>query len=575
MQEIITVDANKCIGCNACVRVCPVHANVTKAREGEIDKFFTTVDYDKCINCGECVKACGHEARSYIDDIERFKTDLENGKALTLVVAPAIRTSFPNNKWKALLAWIRNKGNCRIYDVGYGADICTYMHAKYIESHPGARIMTQPCPAIVNYVQMYKPELIKNLSPVLSPAGCTAAYLRTYANDRNTMYMLSPCLAKTSESRREKVFDFNVTFRRLEEYAMQNGLNWNNYNFEFDSIAGDPAEGTIGRIYPMPGGLKETLLMVNRDLVIRTAEGPHTVYDRLNRYAQTSDNDKPDVLDVLNCEHGCNHGTATPTSVADLMTVETIMDDISATSIKELAGNRFGFGRMKRFKSFEKTLHLEDFLTSYTNHQVYIRYPNEAELNTIFNTMLKTTEEDKCINCGACGYKTCHDMATAIFLGMNVRENCIHYLKHSLRSDYDAIKATHIACAESINIMNQVCVTIQRNQSDMTVAANEIDEKAKSLIDNINRLQAFTQTCLNHYGDIPDVDLKPEDFGKMKQFVSAIGTMSATYREMTQGFIGQSSVIKDRTNTLFTTIESLVAISNDLRKVISEDGDRK
>ena len=271
MRQIITVDEEKCNGCNACVHACPVQATKTRLKDGTTDQFVTTVDYTACIRCGECVKACLHGARGYEDDIDEFAKMLEAKKPIVLIIAPAIRVSFPKSKWRVLMNWLRARGNVKIYDVAYGADICTYMHNKYLEEHPGAKLVSQPCPAVVNYIQMYRPELIPYLSPVLSPGGCMAAFLRRYKNINDPMFMISSCIAKTSEAEREKLFDYNVTFRHLEEYANANGIRWEgSQEFEFD----DSYEGSFGRLYPMPGGMKETMLVLNSDLVIRTAAGP-------------------------------------------------------------------------------------------------------------------------------------------------------------------------------------------------------------------------------------------------------------------------------------------------------------
>ena len=80
MRQIITVDEDKCVGCNACVRACPVQANKVRLKGDSNDEFVVNIDHAACISCGECVKACNHGARSYIDDIDEFVKLLESKK---------------------------------------------------------------------------------------------------------------------------------------------------------------------------------------------------------------------------------------------------------------------------------------------------------------------------------------------------------------------------------------------------------------------------------------------------------------------------------------------------------------
>lgn len=566
-MQIITVDESRCIGCNACVRVCPVHANVTRLKEGTTDEFITGIDSEACINCGECVKVCMHHARGYKDNIDEFIETFESKKPMILIVAPAVRTSFPDGAWRVLLSWLKKNGNCTIYDVGYGADICTFMYNKYITENGGKKLVTQPCPAIVNYMQKYKPEKLQYLSPVLSPAGCLAVWLRKYRNESKPMFMLSPCIAKTSEAVREHAFDYNVTFRHLEKYVNKKGIRWEDrVQFEFNAV-----EGSIGRLYPMPGGLKENLTMLNQGLVIRNAEGPHSVYDRLERYFQTEDRQKPDVLDVLNCEYGCNHGTALPDEAATLMEIENTMDDIATRSIRETQGGFLGIGRFKRFKEFEKTLKLADFTTQYHNERVHTQNPTTEDYGRIFDSMHKFDVASQNVNCGACGYKTCRDMVCAIFRGMNVRENCVYYLKHSLKDSYGKLKAVYDACVEEIFKINQVSMQIVASQEDVLSSANNISHKSEELCGNISRLQKFCQSCLQYYQDKQADSLTQEDFAKMQQFIIAIGTMTQSYYDVAKDFTQRSGGIHEQIQTMSDSLSELSALSGKLQQVMTQN----
>ena len=566
-MQIVTVNESNCVGCNACVRVCPVHANVTRLKDGTRDEFVTTIDATACINCGECVKACMHQARDYNDNIDTFIEMFESKKKMVLIVAPSVRTSFPNGAWRVLLSWLREHGNCKIYDVGFGADICTYMHNEYMKrSGDSKKIVTQPCPAVVNYIQKYKPELIPNLSPVMSPAGCLAVWLKKYRGVKDPMFMLSPCIAKTSEAVREKAFDYNVTFRHLEKYVLKNGLHWERKaQFEFDEL-----EGGIGRLYPMPGGLKETLQILNQDLIIRNAEGPHTLYDRLERYAHTEDRKKPDVLDVLNCEFGCNQGTAVPETVANLMEVENIMDDISLSNTHETQGGFLGIGRLKRFKEFDKTLSLSDFMTDYHSERVRQAIPTANDYLEIFHSMHKMDAASQAINCGSCGYNTCKDMAHAIFLGMNVKENCIHYLKHSLKQSYRQLRDVYGACVAEVQEIGVVSQQVQESQSEILDASSDINQKASKLSGNIARLQKLSQTYLEQYQGKQAETLTTDDFVKMQKFIAAIGTMTKSYYDVAKEFEETSGNIQLQIQSMNESVTNLSGISDGLQNVMLE-----
>ena len=103
------------------------------------------------------IRACSHDSRSFEDDIDRFLADLKAGKEIAVIAAPSIKIAFDGN-WRHVLQWMRNQGVKKIYDVSYGADICTWAHLRYLEKHPDAKVISQPCAAVVNYVLRHKPE---------------------------------------------------------------------------------------------------------------------------------------------------------------------------------------------------------------------------------------------------------------------------------------------------------------------------------------------------------------------------------------------------------------------------------
>ena len=63
-----------------------------------------------------------------------------------------------------------------------------------------------------------------------------------------------------------------------------------------------------------------------------------------------------------------------------------------------------------------------DFTRRYTDRSKgnEIRVPEGQELEAVYSRLNKQTAMDRAIDCSACGYKTCRDMATAIYNGCNL-----------------------------------------------------------------------------------------------------------------------------------------------------------
>ncbi|HQL34138.1 MAG TPA: 4Fe-4S binding protein, partial [Treponemataceae bacterium] len=79
-SEVVFTIEEKCVGCNKCIRNCPVlGANISYVKDGVTR---VRVDQEKCIRCGACLDACSHKARDYTDDTEDFINDLKRGSSI-------------------------------------------------------------------------------------------------------------------------------------------------------------------------------------------------------------------------------------------------------------------------------------------------------------------------------------------------------------------------------------------------------------------------------------------------------------------------------------------------------------
>ena len=146
----------KCQGCNRCISVCPVlTANYSVRSATGMQRI--EVHGDDCIKCGACFDACEHNARSFEDDTEQFFADLRSGQNISVLVAPAFQANYPD-EYATVLGGLKKMGINHIISVSFGADITTWGYINYISKHKFLGGISQPCPAVVNYIEHYTPE---------------------------------------------------------------------------------------------------------------------------------------------------------------------------------------------------------------------------------------------------------------------------------------------------------------------------------------------------------------------------------------------------------------------------------
>lgn len=494
MNEIIIVKPEKCVGCTACIRSCPApEANIThKLEDG---RCITSVDPEKCIACGACIEACTHGARDFIDDTEDAMAAIAHGEKLIILVAPEIKASYPN-KWKGILDWFRSKG-CILYDVSFGADICTWAHVRGLESGQINKIITQTCPAVVKYIELYQPKLLTNLSPFHSPVACSAIYLKEYQRRDNPVAILSACIAKKNEFTETNLVDYNITFRRLMEYFDRSDIRIatnpaDNYEYKFDDM-----QGSLGSLFSMPGGMRTNLWEHDPDLSIVAADGVRTVYRDLEMYAKTPEQKLPQILEVMSCECGCNLGPACGNELS-AFEVSDVMREIEqeARDRRKTSGGMFRNTEDKMFRRFDEELRFADFIRSYKPAKPSVS-PSESQLDPIFASMGKNTDADKKFDCGACGYKSCREMAIAIYRGLNHADNCLVHAKQLLNSGEgggESNEKYHKLSGECIQVasqLDQAVSEIEASMQSIDASASATGERVGVVNDLLRNIVAF------------------------------------------------------------------------------------
>ena len=531
-EEIIYLEEENCVGCNKCIKHCPVIGANTAYILNEENK--VAVNTEKCIHCGKCIEVCDHDARDFIDDTELFFKDLLSGKQLSIIAAPAIRVNWDN--YQQLLGYLKSLGANLIYDVSFGADITTWAYLKTINEESTVSMVSQPCPAIVDYIEKYQPDLISQLAPIHSPMACCAIYLKKYKNISDSIAFLSPCIAKLEEINNHQVnnyVQYNVTFSKIQQYLDKNHINLSDYPaYEYDNM-----ESGMGVLFSRPGGLKENVELKYPDAWVRQIEGQQHVYDYLDEYALRIQNKQsvPLLIDALNCSYGCNVGTGTDQDIS-IDDIDFKLNDLKSSKLHVSKKNKSLFAKNKDnlYKMFDHDLTISDFTRTYTNKQISstLKQPSQQQYNDLFEKLHKHTEKSRQLNCTACGYNTCNDMAIAIYNDLNVLENCIDYNKQMVIIDTAEIKSKNleINALDDLNRLNEERIhqgeLLKKNVDTIIKAIYEVSAGSESNTADVEQISSEISNVLetSHAlrNDVSAMNDKLDSFSKASEQIIEI-----------------------------------------------------
>ena len=493
LTQIIKIDETLCNNCHKCIDVCPVKYCI----DGSGDT--VTMNHDLCIGCGSCIDACSREARTPIDDSEKAFTALKAGEKMVAVAAPALVSSFRDN-YRNLIGWLKKSGVDAVFDVSFGAELTVKSYLEYIKKENPDLVIAQPCPAIVTYIEIYRPELIPKLAPADSPMLHTVKMVRNfYPQYKNHKFMvISPCIAKRREFDETGLADFNVTVMSLDRILKAGNINLESIKAaDFDN---PPAERAA--LFSSPGGLMKTVLREVPHLGdrIRKIEGPSEIYHYLDELpGVTAKGYNPLLVDCLNCTKGCNGGTGTLARDIPVDELEYIIASRAEELKKKYMSGLTGKTSVKS---------INGLLIRYWKEGLYdrkyrdrssdfsLKQPSEAELGRIYSQMLKENEADF-LNCSACGYHSCEKMAVAIFNGLNRKSNCHHYKHRMVEIEKDMIDSINIRLKNKISS----CEGLIR---EINSSLNNVDDNVKAQSDSLNSSSGSFEALIRALNSISD-----------------------------------------------------------------------
>jgi iron only hydrogenase large subunit-like protein len=161
-KQLVFTEKDKCRVCYTCVRECPVKA--IKISDGQAE-----VMHERCIACGNCVKVCSQGAKVFLRTTDVVFELLNSDKKSIAIVAPSFPAEFSDvDGYEKVVGMLRELGFDYVTEVAFGADMVAQKYKRLLEEN-GRPWISSDCPAIVNYVRHYHPNLVKDLSPIASP----------------------------------------------------------------------------------------------------------------------------------------------------------------------------------------------------------------------------------------------------------------------------------------------------------------------------------------------------------------------------------------------------------------------
>ena len=219
MRKLIHVDEEKCSNCHNCISSCPV--KFCNDSSGN----YVKINENLCIGCGNCVQKCTHKARTFNDDIHQLVGKNKRHQKTVAIIAPAIATYFPKT-YLHLNGWLESLGIKAYFDVSFGAELTIKSYLEEIKKQKVETLIAQPCPVVVNYIEIYQPQLIKYLAPVDSPMMHTIKMIKHFYPEyqNHKIVVISPCATKKQEFDSVREHVLNVTFDSIHEYLKNNQI---------------------------------------------------------------------------------------------------------------------------------------------------------------------------------------------------------------------------------------------------------------------------------------------------------------------------------------------------------------
>lgn len=447
-MNVIDFKEARCKNCYKCVRNCDLKAIAVKDSQAYI------MD-DKCILCGRCLEICPQNAKAFVSDLDKVKKFIADGIPTIASIAPSYLGVLAQKEPGQVITALKRLGFLAVRETAEGAALITEEYSRLLSEGKMENILTTCCPSANELVEIYYPELVPYMAPVVSPMIAHGKLLRKLYAERVKIVFIGPCISKKREAaydpRTSGFIDAVLNFNELEDWICEEHISL----AELPPSNPDNPDPAINRLYPISGGVVSSVLAqqsvkkdplaledVIRRLAAQGAEDFGIALEQVaaalqpqqDTYQKLHADGLADCMELLGalkkgelshcfielnvCHGGCIKGPGTRKARTSSFRIRTNID----TAVEKHAPDT---GTIPAAGI--------PLARTFCDRSVSEELPSEETLAHILRKFGKAKPEDM-LNCGACGYPTCRDKAIAVYQGKAETEMCLPYMHSRAQS---------------------------------------------------------------------------------------------------------------------------------------------